>query len=80
MELLTGRHHQIRCQLAHIGCAIKGDVKYGFNRANKDLSIHLHACHIGLVHPVKKEPIQFNAKPPQDPVWDYFLEMLNDNP
>ncbi|RLD38716.1 MAG: RNA pseudouridine synthase [Bacteroidetes bacterium] len=79
VELLTGRHHQIRCQLAYIGCAIKGDVKYGFNRANKDLSIHLHARHIELIHPVKKELLQINAKPPTDPVWDYFLEMINDN-
>lgn len=79
VELLTGRHHQIRCQLAHIGCAIKGDVKYGFDRANKDLSIHLHARFVEFIHPVKKEPLKLKAKPPQDPVWDYFLEMFNDN-
>lgn len=80
IELLTGRHHQIRCQLAAIGCPIKGDVKYGFNRANKNLSIHLHARYIGLIHPVKKESIELSALPPHDPVWDYFLKTLNDNP
>lgn len=72
VELFTGRHHQIRCQLAHIGCPIKGDVKYGFDRANKDLSIHLHARKISFIHPVKKEEITLIAKPPTDPVWDYF--------
>lgn len=80
IELLTGRHHQIRCQLAHIGSPIKGDVKYGFDRANPDLSIHLHARYINLIHPVKKESLQLIADPPKDPVWDYFLEMFNDIP
>ncbi|MDA3905277.1 MAG: RluA family pseudouridine synthase [Bacteroidales bacterium] len=80
IELLTGRHHQIRCQLAYIGCAIKGDVKYGFDRANKDLSIHLHARYIKFIHPVKKEPLKLKANPPQDTVWNYFVEMFNDTP
>jgi 23S rRNA pseudouridine1911/1915/1917 synthase len=80
IELLTGRHHQIRCQLAHIGCSIKGDVKYGFDRANKDWSIHLHAREINFIHPVKKEAMQFIAKPPDDPVWNYFQNFSNDNP
>ncbi len=79
VELLSGRHHQIRCQLAHIGCAIKGDVKYGFDRANKDWSIHLHARQIAFIHPVKKEPIHFIAKAPEDPVWNYFEKLFNDN-
>ena len=79
VELLSGRHHQIRCQLAHIGCPIKGDVKYGFSRANKDLSIHLHARSLSLVHPVKKEQMQYIAKPPIDPVWNYFADTINDN-
>lgn len=79
IELLTGRHHQIRCQLAHIGCAIKGDVKYGFNRANKDLSIHLLARSLDFVHPVKKEAMKILANPPKDPVWDFFLKNFNDN-
>ena len=73
IELLTGRHHQIRVQLAHIGCPIKGDMKYGFPRSNSDGSIHLHARRIELVHPVKKEPILIEAKPPDDSLWNHFL-------
>ncbi|MBN2237102.1 MAG: RluA family pseudouridine synthase [Bacteroidales bacterium] len=79
IELHTGRHHQIRCQLAHIGCLIKGDVKYGFDRANEDLSIHLHARSIEFEHPVKKEAIHLVAKPPEDPVWNYFADMFSDS-
>ena len=79
IELLTGRHHQIRCQLAYIGCPIKGDVKYGFSRPNLDLSIHLHARSIELIHPVKKENILLIANPPPDKIWDYFNAMINDN-
>jgi len=74
VELLTGRHHQIRCQLAHVNCPIKGDVKYGFDRPNKDLSIHLHARSIEFIHPVKKEALHLTAPPPKDPVWNYFAE------
>ncbi|OYT17301.1 MAG: RNA pseudouridine synthase [Bacteroidetes bacterium 4572_77] len=59
VALETGRHHQIRTQLGAIGCKIKGDVKYGFKRANPDLSIHLHARYLSFVHPVKKEKMQF---------------------
>lgn len=69
---LTGRHHQIRVQLAAIGCPIKGDIKYGFNRTNKEASIHLHAYKIEFIHPVKKEKIAITAPPPDDPVWNYF--------
>ncbi len=69
IDLETGRHHQIRCQLATIGCPIKGDLKYGFNRSNKDAGIHLHARKIEFVHPVKKEPVSIVAPPPTDPVW-----------
>lgn len=65
----TGRHHQIRVQLAKIGCPIKGDVKYGFNRTNKNASIHLHARKIEFVHPVKKEAICIIAPTPKDTVW-----------
>lgn len=79
VELITGRHHQIRCQLAHIGCIIKGDVKYGFDRANADLSIHLHARSIELVHPVKQTKLSLIAKPPKDVIWDYFSNLFNDN-
>ncbi|WP_407925208.1 RluA family pseudouridine synthase [Flavivirga rizhaonensis] len=70
VNLETGRHHQIRSQLSNIGCPIKGDLKYGFNRSNKDASIHLHARHIEFVHPVKKEPITISAPLPKDAIWD----------
>lgn len=73
IELLTGRHHQIRAQLAAIGCPIKGDLKYGFDRSNKDASISLHARSVFFVHPVSKEPISIIADPPQDVLWDYFM-------
>ncbi|MDG1917046.1 MAG: RluA family pseudouridine synthase [Flavobacteriales bacterium] len=66
----TGRHHQIRVQLSKIGCPIKGDVKYGFDRTNKDKSIHLHARKIDFVHPVKKEPISITAPTPKDVLWN----------
>jgi 23S rRNA pseudouridine1911/1915/1917 synthase len=71
---LTGRHHQIRCQLAKIGCSIKGDLKYGAARSNEDGSIHLHARKLEFIHPVTKEKITIKARPPIDPVWYYFME------
>lgn len=64
VELLTGRHHQIRCQLAGIGCPIKGDLKYGAPRSNPDGGISLHARSMTLVHPVRKEPVRVTAPPP----------------
>ncbi len=70
IELETGRHHQIRSQLASIGCPIKGDLKYGFDRSNKDGSIHLHARELTFVHPVQKEEITIIAPPPKDAIWD----------
>lgn len=70
IDLHTGRHHQIRTQLSTIGCVIKGDLKYGSDRSNKDGSIHLHARALKFMHPVKKEPIHIIAPPPQDPVWE----------
>lgn len=71
----TGRHHQIRVMLADIGCPIKGDLKYGFDRSNKDGSIHLHARGIRFIHPVSGEEISISAAPPStDPVWRYFSE------
>ena len=70
INLETGRHHQIRCQLASIGCPIKGDLKYGFNRSNKDVSISLHARYLEFIHPVKKEPITIEAPLPKDVIWD----------
>jgi 23S rRNA pseudouridine1911/1915/1917 synthase len=72
VELLTGRHHQIRVQLAKIGCIIKGDVKYGSYRPNPDASIHLHAVRIEFSHPVSGEKISIMAPTPKDKLWDYF--------
>lgn len=73
---ITGRHHQIRVQLASMGCPIKGDLKYGFSRSNTNASIHLHARKIEFIHPVKQEPICIIAPPPKDPVWDAFIKQL----
>ena len=70
VDLETGRHHQIRCQLASIGCPIKGDLKYGFNRSNKDASIHLHARKIKFTHPVSKEEIEITAPTPKEVIWN----------
>ncbi|WP_452227780.1 MULTISPECIES: RluA family pseudouridine synthase [unclassified Lacinutrix] len=70
VNLETGRHHQIRSQLSTIGCAIKGDLKYGFDRSNKDAGIHLHARKIAFTHPVSKEDINITAPLPKDPIWD----------
>ena len=64
VELLTGRHHQIRCQLSAIGCVIKGDLKYGAPRSNPDGGICLHARRINFVHPVKKEEMTIEAPLP----------------
>lgn len=73
VALETGRHHQIRAQLAAIGSPIKGDLKYGFNRSNPNGSIHLHARSLSFMHPVRKEPLEVIAAPPQDPVWKACL-------
>ena len=72
IDLLTGRHHQIRAQLAKIGCPIKGDLKYGYDRSNPDGSIHLHARKIELLHPVKKVMVSIVAPTPEDNLWNYF--------
>jgi 23S rRNA pseudouridine1911/1915/1917 synthase len=66
----TGRHHQIRVQLSNLGCIIKGDLKYGARRNNKDASIHLLAYKVKFLHPVKKEMITIIASPPKDNIWD----------
>ncbi|MGY8950992.1 MAG: RluA family pseudouridine synthase [Flavobacteriales bacterium] len=66
----TGRHHQIRVQLAHIGCIIKGDLKYGAKRSNKDASIHLLAQKLEFIHPVTKENIIIIAPAPKESIWD----------
>lgn len=70
IDLKTGRHHQIRAQLAAINCPIKGDLKYGFDRSNKNGSIHLHARSIEFLHPVGKKLISLTAPAVEDPIWD----------
>ncbi|MBT8271578.1 MAG: RluA family pseudouridine synthase [Bacteroidia bacterium] len=76
IDLETGRHHQIRCQLASIGCPIKGDLKYGFARSNPDAGIHLHARKIVFTHPVSKAEIEIEAPPPAgDPVWKAIMNL-----
>lgn len=77
VEIITGRHHQIRAQLAAIGCPIKGDVKYGFRRGNRDRSIHLHSWQLQFQHPVSGETERIIAPLPDDPVWHFFDEKLN---
>ena len=74
VELKTGRHHQIRCQLASIGCPIKGDLKYGAKRSNPDGSISLHARYVEFIHPVSKELIQITAPLPADKLWQSFAQ------
>src|SRR5690606_38930158 len=69
IDLHTGRHHQIRCQLSAIGCPIKGDLKYGFNRSNPNGGIHLHARKLILTHPVTKEELKITAPVPDDIIW-----------
>ena len=73
VDLHTGRHHQIRSQLSAIGSPIKGDLKYGFDRSNKDASIHLHARELKFIHPVKKEEVQIIAPPPDEVLWNNCL-------
>ena len=76
IDLHTGRHHQIRAQLAAIGCRIKGDLKYGFPRSNPDGGIHLHARRIEFIHPVSKESISITAPVPNDVLWEYFQKKI----
>ncbi|MCE1156215.1 MAG: RNA pseudouridine synthase [Bacteroidales bacterium] len=73
VELETGRHHQIRCQLAKIGCPIKGDLKYGFARSNPNGGISLHARRVEFIHPVSNQPVAVEAPVPDDePLWKAF--------
>lgn len=77
ITLHTGRHHQIRCQLAAIGCPIKGDLKYGFARSNTGGFIHLHSYSLGFLHPIKKENVFVSALPmSDDAVWRFFSDNL----
>jgi 23S rRNA pseudouridine1911/1915/1917 synthase len=75
IRLLTGRHHQIRAQLAAVGCHIKGDLKYGAPRSNPGGGIHLHARRISFTHPVRGEPLSITADPPPDPLWEAALRL-----
>jgi 23S rRNA pseudouridine1911/1915/1917 synthase len=75
IRLETGRHHQIRSQLASIGCPIKGDLKYGFPRSNKDGGISLHSRKVTFVHPVRDEQMIIIAPPPEDALWKAFLRI-----
>lgn len=74
IDLETGRHHQIRAQLAAMGCPIKGDLKYGAPRSNPDGGISLHARTISFVHPVQNVALSVTAPTPSDPLWDYFSD------
>jgi 23S rRNA pseudouridine1911/1915/1917 synthase len=77
IDLLTGRHHQIRSQLAHIGSPIKGDLKYGFPRSNKDGGISLHARKIEFTHIVSNEKITLEARPPDGEVlWKVLMNNM----
>jgi 23S rRNA pseudouridine1911/1915/1917 synthase len=78
IDLKTGRHHQIRCQLAKIGCPVKGDLKYGFDRSNKDGGICLHSREISFIHPVSKKTISINAPIPDDKLWKQFERELEE--
>lgn len=72
IKLLTGRHHQIRVQLANLGCPIKGDLKYGYPRSNADAGISLHARKLEIVHPVSKQQLSITAAVPNNKLWKYF--------
>lgn len=76
INLHTGRHHQIRCQLAAAGCPIKGDLKYGFSRSNNDGSISLHAWKIQFVHPVRKKECEIVAPVPESDIWLKVREIM----
>ena len=76
VNLETGRHHQIRCQLAAIGCPIKGDLKYGAKRSNPDGGISLHARQIAFIHPVSKQPLCITAPVPNDSLWQQFAALV----
>lgn len=75
VNLMTGRHHQIRVQLSAIGLTIRGDLKYGYPRSNPDGSIHLHARKISFLHPVKQTPMTIEALPPEERMWMIFKDL-----
>ena len=78
IDLKTGRHHQIRCQLAKLGCPIKGDLKYGAERSNPDGGISLHARRLSFVHPVSKELIDITAPVPEDKLWQSMEKLAGE--
>ncbi|MBR5652889.1 MAG: RluA family pseudouridine synthase [Prevotella sp.] len=77
VRLFTGRHHQIRCQLAHIGCPIKGDLKYGAPRSNPDGSISLLSRYLQFTHPVSKKNVTVTAQLPDDELWQALVRSSN---
>jgi 23S rRNA pseudouridine1911/1915/1917 synthase len=77
INLITGRHHQIRAQLSAIGSPIKGDIKYGFRRGNLDRSIHLHAYRLQFPHPITGEAVDIVAPLPQEPLWQALAEFVS---
>jgi 23S rRNA pseudouridine1911/1915/1917 synthase len=79
IDLFTGRHHQIRCQLSKINCPIKGDLKYGYERSNADSGICLHARELQFIHPVIKEPVHLIAPVPDDTLWKIFKNKLEND-
>ncbi|MDD2381656.1 MAG: RluA family pseudouridine synthase [Mariniphaga sp.] len=79
IDLFTGRHHQIRVQLGTQNMRIKGDLKYGFPRANANKGIHLHARKLNFIHPVKKVQVTILAEPPDDKIWNEFIKLFREN-
>jgi 23S rRNA pseudouridine1911/1915/1917 synthase len=77
VELHSGRHHQIRAQLAKIGCPVKGDLKYGFPRSNEDGGISLFARRLEFIHPVKKENVKITAHFPEGDIWSVFMDSVS---
>ena len=77
VNLETGRHHQIRCQLSTVGSPVKGDLKYGFDRSNPDGSIHLHARNISFIHPVNDQIITISAPPPNEVLWNECMRKID---
>ncbi len=78
IDLKTGRHHQIRCQLAKLGCPIKGDLKYGAERSNPDGGISLHARRLSFIHPVSKQLIDITAPVPEDRLWQSMEKLAGE--
>jgi 23S rRNA pseudouridine1911/1915/1917 synthase len=76
IDLETGRHHQIRAQLAAMGCPIRGDLKYGFARSNENGGINLHSREVLFIHPVKKEQLTITAQLPDETLWNVFRSKL----